>query len=128
MESLTVTYHKFGQYFSPIMKPSISCLVLLALLIEGGCKSKTEPQPSAELADTDALMHAQGYWEWERSADFSSTVTPASLGFSRQLIFKNDGLVHIYHNRQPALQPAYQLSNGVLPRCGRLPPDVEGQS
>lgn len=106
------------------MKTSFFCLVLLALLIEGGCKSNHEPQPSAELADTDVLMHAQGYWEWERSASFRSTITPASLGFSRQLIFKKNGFVHIYHNRQPALQPAYQLSNGVLTYCAPQPQPI----
>ncbi|OGX85912.1 hypothetical protein BEN48_13945 [Hymenobacter glacialis] len=58
-------------------------------------------------------MKATGYWEWESSTTRGARLTPASVGFSRQLVFKSDGKVHIYHNRQPELQAVYRLSQEV---------------
>ena len=98
-------------------------LLLTSLAITGGCKSKTDPKP-AQISDRDVLMQADGHWEWESSARMMSQLTPASIGFSRQLIFKPDGLVHIYHNRQPFIQPVYQLSYGVLSQCGASPQPI----
>ena len=54
----------------------------------------------------------------------SRQLTAASVGFSRELIFKTDGLVHIYHNQQPAMQPVYKLSLDVLSQCGTQPPQL----
>lgn len=95
-------------------------LLMAALAITGGCKSKTDPKP-AQISDRDALMQSDGYWEWESSANTTSQLTPASVGFSRQLIFKHDGLLHIYHNRQPAMQPPYKFSFSVAGQCSSQP-------
>ena len=105
------------------MKKKFSYVLLLSLLAAGSCKSKTDPKP-AQLSDMDVLLKSNGYWQWEGSATLGSTLTPTSVGFSRELIFKGDGLVHIYHNRQPAIRPAYQLSNGVLSQCGTNPQPI----
>ena len=99
------------------MKPVVPYLLLMSLLTVGSCKPKSGPQPA--IADTDVLMQASGYWEWEGSTTRGGQITPASVGFRRELIFKNDSLVHIFHNRRPAIQPAYQLSSGILSQCGR---------
>ena len=99
------------------MKARFPLLLLLSLLMMGSCKSKIDPEP-AQLSDLDLLMKLNGYWQWTGSASLGSTLTPASVGFSRELVFKKDGLVHISHNRQPFIQPAYELSNGLLSQCG----------
>ena len=99
------------------MKPILSNLLLVSLLAVGSCKSKSDPQPT--IADTDVLMQASGYWEWESSVSLGGRLTPASVGFSRELIFKSYGLVHIFHNHQAAIRPTYQLSTGVLSQCGQ---------
>lgn len=99
------------------MKSSLSLLLLALLLAVGSCKSKSDPQPT--IADTDVLMHANGYWAWESSTTLGGQITPASVGFSRELIFKSDSLVHIFHNLQATAQPTYQLSTGVLSSCGQ---------
>ena len=69
----------------------------------------------------DMLLHSTGYWEWQSSASTASKLTPASVGFSRELIFKSDRLVHIYHDRQPFIQPAYIYSFGTLNQCTTQP-------
>ena len=72
----------------------------------------------------DMLLQSTGYWAWQSSTGMSRQLTPASVGFSRELIFKTDGLVHINHNRQPAMQPVYKLSLDVLSQCGTQPPPL----
>ena len=100
------------------MKTSCSALLLtLGLAGAAGCKSTTDPTPK-QFGDADVLMRAHGYWEWESSVGLNSRLTPAVVGFSRQLTFQQDSLVHIYHNRQPFGQPPFHLSYGVLNRCG----------
>ena len=102
------------------MQPIISNLLLVSLLAVGSCKSKADPQPT--IGDADVLMQANGYWEWVKSASLGGLLTPASVGFSRELIFKNDGFVHIFHNRQAAIQrikpvwPANFRAAGALRR------------
>jgi len=104
------------------MKAALPSFLFLSLLLVGGCKSKPQADPEpAQLGDMDMLLHSTGYWEWQNSASMTSQLTPASVGFSRELIFKSDGLVHIYHNRQPAMQPVYKFSFGVLSQCGTQP-------
>lgn len=104
------------------MKPILLCLMLISLLAVVSCKSKSDPQPA--IADTDILMQSTGYWEWVSSITLGAQLTPASIGFSRELIFKNDGLLHIYHNRQPFIQPPYELSTGTLTQCGASPQPI----
>ena len=72
----------------------------------------------------DMLLQSTGYWAWQSSTGMSRQLTPASVGFSRELIYKTDGLVHIYHNQQPAMQPVYKLSLDVLSQCGTQPPPL----
>lgn len=99
------------------MKVSFFCFALLFLLLDGGCLFKHDTQPA--ISNEDILMQSNGYWQWESSGTRGTQLTPTSVGFSRELIFENDGLVHIFHNRQPAVQPAYQLSSGVLSQCNQ---------
>ena len=99
------------------MKAYFFCFALLALVLGGSCRSKHDPQPA--ISDADVLMQSNGYWQWESSVTLGAQLTPTGVGFSRELIFKNDGLVHIFHNHQPAIQPAYQLSSGVLSQCNQ---------
>ena len=102
------------------MKSVCLPVFLLGLLAVGSCNSDDAPKPEAlTIADMDTLIQAHGYWEWESSVSMGSQLTPGSLGFTRQLIFKRDSLVHIYHNKQPFARPGYGLSRGLLSRCGQ---------
>ncbi|WP_035562799.1 hypothetical protein [Hymenobacter sp. IS2118] len=92
---------------------SVFSFLILAI---SACSTTPDPSPVI-LADTDVLMKANGYWEWQSSSGFRWQQTPASVGFSRQLVFKSDGKVHIYHNHQPELQAVYRLSTGVNNNC-----------
>ena len=101
------------------MKPSAFSLLLLSVLATGSCTPSDDPEPAPQsTADRDVLVQSNGYWEWESSVTLGGSLTPTTVGFTRQLIFKSDSLVHIYHNNQPFAQPTYRLSTGLLSRCG----------
>ena len=102
------------------MKSALFPALLLGLLAVGSCTAGNDPEPAAPTAaDQDVLMKAHGFWEWESSATLGNRLTPITVGFTRQLIFKRDSLVHIYHNQQLFARPGYGLSRGVLSRCGQ---------
>ena len=101
-------------------------LLLAGVTIAGGCKSKTEPQPDpAPLATTepfdtesDVFSRSHGYWEWINSTLLIGQITPTSVGFTRQLVFKGDSIVYIFHNQKLEMQPTYHLHAGPT-RCSQ---------
>ncbi|GAB3580069.1 hypothetical protein [Hymenobacter daeguensis] len=99
-------------------------LLLLSLLAVGSCKSspaKPEPAPKPAVVPltggNDELARAHGYWEWLQNVRMSGTITPTETGFTRQLIFKADGHLDIYHNRQLVLKPSFALRTGLTHIC-----------
>jgi len=102
------------------MKSALFPVLLLGLLAIGSCAVNNDPEPTGlTMADMDVLVKAHGYWEWESSISMGGSLTPTAVGFTRQLVFKSDSLVHIYHNQQLFARPGYGLSQGVLSRCGQ---------
>ena len=102
------------------MKPVPYTFLFLNLLMVSSCTSNNEPKPpESSTADLDVLVKTHGYWEWESSVSMGSSLKPSTIGFTRQLVFKSDSLVHIYHNQQLFAQPRYDLSAGLLSRCGQ---------
>lgn len=78
------------------------------------CRVDTDQLP----ANLDTLAQKQGYWEWQNSFTEGLVVSPATVGFSRQLVFGTNGQLRIRHNNQPFSEVSYQVSSGTLPRCG----------
>ena len=95
---------------------AVVCLTNMAAL----CCRPTEPGDLP--ANYDVLAQDQGYWEWERNVTEGPVVSPATTGFSRQLVFGADGQLIIRHNGQAHSQVSYQLSTGTFPRCGTPQP------
>lgn len=112
------------------MKSPYFRLLLLSIIAVNGCKSKKDPTPDPVAlittepfdSESDILSRSHGYWEWLRSFSVNGTITPTSVGFTRQLVFKGDGRVYINHNQQFAIQRAYVLSTSVPTRCGAQSP------
>jgi hypothetical protein len=102
----------------------LRAFLLTSLAIASGCQSKTEPAPEPVPTaktepfdiESDIFSRAHGYWEWTRSINGGGRApfTPASVGFTRQLVFKGDSMVHIYHNQTPALTPIFHLHVGSV--------------
>jgi hypothetical protein len=71
------------------------------------CKTDTDLRP----AHYDELAMATGHWEWDRSVlGFTYDKTPASVGYSRQLIFGPDHHLVLRRSQQPDYATTYQLS------------------
>jgi hypothetical protein len=94
------------------------------MAMAGGCKSKTEPLPKPAVvaatepfdSESDIFSRSHGYWEWVRSTGLNFRATPASVGFTRQLTFKGDSMVYIFHDQKPEMHPQYHLHAGPS-RC-----------
>lgn len=78
-----------------------------------GCKHDADAQP----ASYDALAMGTGHWEWESTGYQSGLRTPATQGFTRQVVFANGGQLIVRRNGQPYYQTTYQLSQGVASGC-----------
>lgn len=76
------------------------------------CRDETERFP----ANFDTLAQKQGYWEWKYSVNEGPVVSPATVGYARQLLFGVNGQLSISHNAQPFSEVPYQISTGT-PRC-----------
>lgn len=87
---------------------------LLALLTASSCRRGEEVQPRSY----DALALGTGHWEWDHTTALPGRRTPATEGFTRQLVFSAEGKVLIQHDGKLNKQTPYQLSMGPLPRCG----------
>jgi hypothetical protein len=87
-------------------------LVLLASLcgatqLLNSCKTDTDLRP----ANYDELAMATGHWEWDRSVlGFTYDKTPASVGYSRQLVFGPDHRLLLRRSQQADYATTYQLS------------------
>lgn len=91
-------------------------LLLLATLCGGllalpGCRLDADVRP----ANYDALALATGHWEWESSHYGFRPVTPASVGFTRQLVFGAFGQLTVRRSGQADYHTPYQLSMRTTP-------------
>lgn len=89
-------------------------LLSAAPLLAAGCRQETAVRPRAY----DALALATGHWEWDGTSYSGGRHTPATVGFTRQLVFTADGQVVITHNHQPNKTTPYALAMGSVPACG----------
>jgi hypothetical protein len=97
------------------MKNATLLVAAFALLSVTGCQSiGDEVQPR----NYDALALENGHWEWDATGlGWAGRRTPASMGFTRQLVFSADGKVLIQHDGKLNKRTSYQLSMGDLQRC-----------
>lgn len=96
------------------MKKALLLLFTSALLSATGCQREgDEVQPSGY----DALALENGHWEWESTAYRTGRRTPATEGFTRQLVFGADKQLIIQHDRKLNKKITYALSMGPLPNC-----------
>ena len=92
------------------MKKATLLLVTSALFSAAGCqRTGDEVQPRSY----DALALETGHWEWESTGRQGGLQTPATVGFTRQLVFGADGQVLIQHDGKLNKKPAYTLSMGL---------------
>jgi hypothetical protein len=104
------------------MKNATLLVATLALISVTGCQSIGD---EVEPRSYDALTLETGHWEWEKTAiGFGPLQTPATVGFTRQLVFGSDGRVLIQHNHERAKTSSYTLSMGTLAGCGEAQPAV----
>ncbi|HET9502348.1 MAG TPA: hypothetical protein VFO93_02320 [Hymenobacter sp.] len=96
------------------MKKALLLLLTSALLSATGCQREgDEVQPSGY----DALALENGHWEWEGTAYRTGRRTPATEGFTRQLVFGADKQLIFQHDRRLNKKVTYALSMGTLPSC-----------
>lgn len=89
-------------------------LLLLPLLALGACQTDADLRP----ASYDELALATGHWEWLSTSYLSGSRTPATEGYSRQLLFGAGSQLTLRRSGQPDYRTTYQLAMGTLPRCG----------
>ena len=96
------------------MKKALLLLLTSVLLSATGCQREgDEVQPSGY----DALALETGHWEWESTAYRTGRRTPATEGFTRQLVFGADKQLVIQHDRKLNKKTTYSLAMGPLPHC-----------
>lgn len=91
--------------------------LLAALPLATGCQTDADIRP----AHYDALALATGHWEWDSSSYPSGLQTPASLGFSRHLVFGPEGQLVVSRPGRADYRATYQLSMGKPQPCGAAP-------
>lgn len=93
-------------------------LLLAALLpLAAGCQTDADISP----ANYDVLALATGHWEWDNSSYQSGLQTPASLGYTRQVVFEPGGQLLVRRRGQPDYRTTYQFSMGTPQPCGLAP-------
>jgi glucose/arabinose dehydrogenase len=96
------------------MKKALLLLLTSELLSATGCQREgDEVQPSGY----DALALETGHWEWESTAYRAGRRTPATEGFTRQLVFGADKQLIIQHGKRFNKKITYALSMGTLANC-----------
>ncbi|AWM32343.1 hypothetical protein [Hymenobacter nivis] len=65
----------------------------------------------------NVLAEATGHWEWESTGYQSGLRTPATQGFTRQVVFATEGQLTVRRNGQPYYQTTFQLSQGPAGPC-----------
>lgn len=93
------------------------CLLLATLPLATGCHTDADIRP----AHYDALALATGHWEWDNSAYQGGLRTPATLGFSRQVVFGADGWLVVSRSGRNDYRTTYQFSMGTPQPCGGAP-------
>ena len=84
-------------------------LALLGLLSTTSCKKDDETRP----ANYDILAMENGHWEWESTIYFGPGYTPATEGYSRQLVFMANNELLLRRSNQADLRTSYRLSVGA---------------
>ncbi len=84
-----------------------------AAQLTAGCKHDADVQPGSY----DALAEATGHWEWESTAYQSGPRTPASVGFTRQVVFGDGGRLTVRRSGRADYLTTYQLSRGPNGPC-----------
>ncbi|MBC6697873.1 hypothetical protein [Hymenobacter sp. BT190] len=101
----------YQRRFSLFTLALVVCTTNMAALC---CRDDIDQVP----ANFDTLAQKPGHWEWQHSAIEGPIVSPATVGYSRQLVFGTSGQLHIRHDSQPFSEVPYQISRGPLPKCG----------
>lgn len=91
--------------------------LLAALPLATGCQTDADINP----ANYDVLALATGHWEWDNSAYQSGLQTPASLGYTRQVVFGPEGKLVVRRRGQADYHSTYQFSMGMPQPCGMAP-------
>lgn len=94
--------------------------ILAALPLLAACQTDADLRP----ATYDELALATGHWEWLSTSYMSGARTPATEGYSRQLLFGASSQLTLRRSGQPDYHTTYQLSMGTLPRCGSPAPSM----
>ncbi|MDO7887895.1 hypothetical protein [Hymenobacter cheonanensis] len=91
----------------------LSLTLLGASQLLSGCQTTdTDLRP----ANYDELAMATGHWEWERSVlGFTYNKTPASVGYTRQLVFGPDHRLLLRRRGQADFATTYQLTTYAPP-------------
>lgn len=106
--------YQSSSYLLPCRVKKLLLLPLLALA--AGCHSEVE---APRATGRDELALATGHWEWDRTViGFGPVRSPATLGYTRQLVVEPGGQVVIGHNGKVVKTTTYQLSMGTLAGCG----------
>ena len=94
------------------MKRALLLLATFALFSSTGCQRRGDVvQPR----NYDALALETGHWEWESTTYQTGQRTPATEGFTRQLVFSSDGSILIQHDGLLNKKRPYALSMGPSP-------------
>ncbi|AMJ65468.1 hypothetical protein [Hymenobacter sp. PAMC 26628] len=81
-----------------------------------GCKHDADVQPASTSTSYDVLAKGTGHWEWESSAfGFARARTPATVGFTRQLVFGTGNVLNVKRSGQQYYKTSYQLSTRTSP-------------
>ena len=97
------------------MQKPLLLLVTITLLSAAGCQRRGD---NVQPRSYDALALETGHWEWESTGYFRQQRTPATEGYTRQLVFGSDGSVLIQHDSKLNKKRPYTLSMGPLASCG----------
>jgi hypothetical protein len=89
------------------MTKAFLLLALFGLFSTSSCKKNDE-----EIRPTnyDILAMETGHWEWDKTLYFGPSYTPATEGYTRQLVFRADRQLLLRRSNQSDKTTSYQLS------------------
>jgi hypothetical protein len=82
---------------------------LLGLFSLTGCDHDSD---EVRPANYDILAMETGHWEWESTLYFGPQYTPATEGYTRQLVFMANDQLMLRRSDQPDQRTSYRLSVG----------------
>lgn len=98
------------------MRISTLLLGAFALLATSGCHRTADEE--VRPISYDELGLETGHWEWKiATRGWQGNFTPATTGYTRQLVFGAGGQLTVYRGSQPAYHATYQLSMGQSKYC-----------